>query len=344
VAYSALGVDRGFMLQLLREPPDRWAELNSDDGFRRAVREACEDLVDAAYRRGEQDKLVQLHDVLAVIYERDFSLVPPDGVESETQPLFRDISAALERGLLERELADIVPDAVAGYPREGREYVRWLKRVIAEHPAGQHPFYQDFLVNRATADDIRFYLAQETNLDPRFDDILALMQVGTAGAEKMEIAGNYWDEMGNGKPEEVHTMLFGRALEALSVDDRYIRGNLLLEAKISGNLSSCLALSRRHFYKAVGFFGVTEYLVPRRFRSLLSGWHRLGLDAEAARYHDMHIGIDAVHASGWFKNVVTPAVERDHRVGREIALGTVMRLNSSDRYLNSLLTHLQRKA
>ncbi len=155
---------------------------------------------------------------------------------------------------------------------------------------------------------MRFLLAQETSLDPRFDDILALIQLGTAGSEKIEIAGNYWDEMGNGEATNMHGALFAKALEALDVDDRYISDSLLLEAKLCGNLSAALTLSRRHYFKAIGYFGVTEYLAPRRFRSLIAAWRRLELPAEGIRYHDLHVEVDAGHAIGWFKNIIEPAV------------------------------------
>lgn len=120
------------------------------------------------------------------------------------------------------------------------------------------------------------------------------MQMGRTGGEKMEIAANYWDEMGNGDAELVHTSLFSQALESIGADPAFIRDSFMLEAGICGNLSACLGLARRHYYKAVGYFGVTEYLAPRRFRCVVDTWRRLGLHEVGITYHDLHIGIDAV--------------------------------------------------
>ncbi|MFE1429821.1 iron-containing redox enzyme family protein [Streptomyces fungicidicus] len=333
-------IDRSVVEEFLALDPDAWERLNADYTARRRIGEACRALTRHAFVEEDPSALEELHDVLTLIYQQDFSGAPVELLGCETQPVLRDIAAILEGAVLAAELDSISEEQISAYPRSGKEYVHWLKRIIGEHPAAGHPFYRDFVPTRATEGDFRFYLAQETNLDPKFDDILAFMQIGAAPDEKMEIAGNYWDEMGNGKPAEVHTAMFAHALDALDVNDDYIRRNLLPEAKASGNLASCLAISRRHYYKSVGFFGVTEYLVPRRFKLVVDRWADIGLPREGIAYHDAHISIDAVHASGWFKNVIAPAVDRDPRVGREIAVGALIRLNSSQRYLDSLLMHL----
>lgn len=336
-------VDRQLVRSLFDLGPDGWAEASSDYELRQRLAAGCREMTVAAYRDGNRAVLADLHEALAEIYDRDFAMAPVDAVDCETQPILRDIAAVFEHAMLGWERDQIGEPELAAAPTTGKEYVRWVKSTILDHPAGNHPLYREFLAQRATPADFRYFMAQETSLDPRFDDILALMQVGVTGVQKMEIAGNYWDELGNGEPADVHTAMFAKTLESIGVDSEYLAANLMLEARISGNLSAALALSRRHYYKAAGFFAVTEYLVPRRFRQLTSGWRRAGLPEAGIRYHDLHIGIDAVHASGWFKNVVAKLVDDDPRAGREIAIGALMRLNSSQRYLDTLLTHLDRR-
>jgi hypothetical protein len=183
---------------------------------------------------------------------------------------------------------------------------------------------------------VRFYLAQETVLDPRFDDILALLIRGTTGPEKMELVSNLWDELGNGTDADIHTSVFSETLDALGVTPAFIADNIILEATVCGNLSAALALSKRHYYRAIGYFGVTEYLTPRRFRSFVIGAKRLGIDKSAYRYHDMHIQVDARHGPSWFKNIVAPAVAREPGCAYDVALGTQLRLDTSTSYLNAL--------
>jgi hypothetical protein len=292
---------------------------------------------------GDAERLDDLHRVLALIYDYRFSVPAVDTLHIDVGPLFADIASILEAAILEVELNAIDPALLDDMPADCADFSEWLRRMISKHPAANHPFYQEYLRDSAGVEGMKLFLAQETTLDPRFDDILALMQVGTSGAEKMEIAKNYFDEMGCGDDEGVHTYLFGKALQALDIDQAYIRSVLLPDALVCGNLSACLATNSRHHYKAVGYFGVTEYLAPRRFKNLVAGWRRLALPEYGLAYHDLHIRIDAMHGKAWFDNVIQPQVEQEPRLAREIALGALIRLNSSARFLDALLlTMMQR--
>ncbi|MFD7625415.1 iron-containing redox enzyme family protein [Streptomyces sp. NPDC059851] len=314
--------------------------LNDDYSFRGDLAARCRTLTERAYGRGERAALEEVHTALALVHDAEFSAATLDEVDHERQPILRDVAALLERAVLGHELTRISEDDVTGHPTTGPEYVRWLKALVSEHPAGWHPLYHSHLAQAGTREDLRLLLAQETSLDPRFDDILAFLQIGRSGGEKLEIAANYWDEMGNGDPTLVHSALFARVLDSIGADPAYIRDSFLLEAGICGNISAALALSRRHYYKAVGYFGVTEYLAPRRFRCVVDAWRRHDLDEDGIVYHDLHIGVDAQHAAGWFKNVVHPLLHADQRAGREIALGALIRLNTSADYLDALLERM----
>lgn len=324
--------------QLGKMESSTWNVVNRDYTLRAQIAGECHDLIQRAKGTDGTKANQAMHDILTAIYERDFSHANITESECETQPVLRDIASIFEKSMLDDEIA-LVRNQVNGYPTKGREFVQWLKQVISDHAASRHPYYHAYLPEHGTLEDVRFLLAQETSLDPRFDDILALIQVGTHGREKMEIAANYWDEMGNGERGNEHTTLFAKTLSAINIDSHYIKENLRLEAKLCGNLSAALALSRRHYYKAIGYFGVTEYLAPRRFKSLIQAWRRLGLPFEGIRYHDIHIEVDAGHANGWFKNVIEPTIDRDPSIGRDIAIGALVRLNTSARYLDGLLAH-----
>lgn len=323
-------------------PAEQWARINSDYSLRKQLHDHCQTLLSDAYEKGDRSALACVHDSLAFIYDLDFSSADVRRVDSEMQPVLRDIAATLEQGVLKNETRSIPEEMISSYPTNGADYVRWLKKLISDHPCSTHTFYHNFL-SKADASDLRYFLAQETNLDPRFDDILALMQIGVQGGEKMEIANNYYDEMGNGQLDQVHSHIFKKTLDDVGADEQYIRSNVLIDGRMSGNLSACLALYRRHYYKAIGYFGVTEYLAPRRSKFFVSAWRRNDLPESGAVYHEMHIKIDAGHARGWFDNVVVPLIDRNPKIGREIALGAVIRLNSSTRYLNAVLAVLEAK-
>lgn len=295
----------------------------------------AEKMAQAAYA-GDHHAYEQMHEFLFAYYNAQFSMVKAARTDIDPYGTAIDLVTIFETAILADEERHVNWSALPAIPENGSDFLRWFQDVAHNHPAWNHPFYLDFLANRAGVDDFRYYLTQETTLDPRFDDLLALIQIGTSGDIKMEIANNYWDEMGAGQEAEVHTVLFARALEELGADQKYIAANTSLASKASGNLSSMMGMKRRHFYKAIGYFGITEYMAPHRFKRVLEGWRRNKLPAAGIVYHDLHIGVDAGHSLGWMHNVIVPLIDRDPAAAAEIARGAVYRLNSSARYLGSL--------
>ncbi|MCV9947654.1 iron-containing redox enzyme family protein [Rhizobium sp. BT-175] len=312
-----------------------WRSANRDYALRQNLAADCLSLVETATQEGFL-RCEPLHNVLKALYDREFASASPVSGACDVPPMLRDITHILEDALIEHEIQR-ASHRVGEYPKDGSGYVHWLKRLISEHRASHHPYYHSYIENHGTREDLRYLLAQETCIDPRFDDILALIQLGARGEAKLELASNYWDEMGNGSFADMHSILFDEALVELDISLNYIAENFLFEAKVCGNISAALALRRQYYHMAIGYFGVTEYLVPRRFRKLISAWKRLGLPKKGMHYHDLHIGVDAGHAAGWFKNVVQPAIDHDPQVGRDIALGALIRLDSSEQYLDAVL-------
>lgn len=100
------------------------------------------------------------------------------------------------------------------WPVDPGQFSAWLKGVVIHHPAADHPLFRYIEAEADRRDVIRF-VAGEVAVDTRFDDVLALVQVGMQSARKMELAANYWDEMGNGDIGDVHTHMFGALLEEL---------------------------------------------------------------------------------------------------------------------------------
>lgn len=331
----------GLVKDLLANPDSGLLNVwSSDYLYRQAVVDSARALAEQAFTRQTEAAVRQAHLVLGTIYDWYFS--PPDieQIDMMLSQVLDEIRMVLENAMLATIFADIRArdgdSSLANIPGNGESFLPWYRRFIGVHQASNHPFYRDFLENRASLEDVRFYLAQETSLDPRLDDILALLIMGTDGSEKMELTSNLWDEVGNGDQADAHATVFARTLDAAGVSPSFIASNIMLEARICGNVSAALALSRRHYYKAIGYFGVTEYLTPRRFRSFVMGCKRLDMPYAAYEYHSLHVQIDSRHGPAWFKNVIVPAVNREPRCGHDIALGTLLRLETSTWYLNAL--------
>ncbi|HEY0169235.1 MAG TPA: iron-containing redox enzyme family protein [Jatrophihabitans sp.] len=297
---------------------------------RRRIRTAVTALNNRA-QAGDADAFYAQQFLLARIYQ--LHTVIPDGATAEGSIALHEVTRLLEQATIAAQDADIEPGLIESSPDEPRPYLSWIKRTAKEHPVYKHPYYKDFIRNHATAEDLRSYMIQESVVDGRFDDLLAMMQVGTNGAAKMEIANNFWDEMGNGDKHQVHTHLFNNIFKVFDVQADEFEESLTANALLSGNLAVMLCRYRQFYAEAVGFMGMLEWLVPDRFVHVLHAWDRLGLPPSGVIYHKLHVTIDSQHAAGWFHNVVLPAAKSPH-MRHGIARGTLWRLNSSARYLD----------
>ncbi|GBQ18762.1 hypothetical protein AA12717_0030 [Gluconacetobacter sacchari DSM 12717] len=292
-------------------------------------------LVKKGFYEGDNESQLQLHRILNSIY-RVLTVVPDPGAETlEGTPYIESIRSTIEKGFIDWLNDTCVLNGIV-VPGE-TSFANWLWQFVETHPAATHQAYFEFLANRATIEDLRFYLVQESAIDASTDDFLASLQIGAPGEAKMEIARNYWDEMGEGDPNFLHSTLFSDALGAFSISNMEAENALTLEALICGNLQQMVGLRRNLFHIGVGYFGATEQLVPKRFEALKRGWERVGLNPSAAKYHMLHIEVDGGHSEGWYQNVVAPLSKRSEQVRREITTGALYRLVTSHIYLDKLL-------
>ena len=283
---------------------------------------------------GEDGALYWQQLLLARIYAMHTQL--PGGSTAEGSVLIHEVTRLLEDATAAAEDGWIPSGHFDDLPSDPKEFLSWLKTQARGHRVFKHPYYVEFINQHATHEDLRTYVIQESLVDGRFDDLLAMMQVGTAGAAKMEIASNFWDEMGNGNPDEVHTHLFNRIYDVFDISDDELEDAMTANDLLAGNLAVMLCRYRNLYPEAVGFLGMTEWLVPDRFKNVVRAWERLGLPDVGITYHRLHITIDAQHSAGWFHRVVLPAASSEE-MRRGIARGTCWRLNSSARHLDERL-------
>ncbi|MDH2428331.1 iron-containing redox enzyme family protein [Sphaerisporangium sp. TRM90804] len=285
---------------------------------------------------GDPDAFYLQQLLLSRIYQTVMRI--PEEPTAEGSVLVHEVTRLLERATITAEDRRIQPGTLESAPVEGRQYLSWLKDLVRGHRAFKHPYYTEFINRSARYEDLRTYVIQESVVDGRFDDFLAMMQVGTAGPAKMEVANNFWDEMGNGDPSQVHTRLFNLIYEVFDIREQDLEAAMTASDLLSGNLAVLLCRYRQLYPEAVGFLGMTEWLVPDRFRNVLRAWERLGLPDVGITYHRLHITIDSQHAAGWFHNIVLPAASSEY-MRRGIARGTLWRVNSSARHLDERLAN-----
>src|SRR5690606_14479646 len=128
---------------------------------------------------------------------------------------------------------------------------------------GQFDPLFEFLAERATYEQVRWFLQQEVAGEAGFDDLVALTQVRLPTPAKLELARNYWDEMGRGREHGMHGPMLARLAEAAGV-----RGtdpsDIVWEALALGNLLAGLASNRRYAWHSFGALGAVELTAPTR--------------------------------------------------------------------------------
>jgi hypothetical protein len=165
------------------------------------------------------------------------------------------------------------------------------------------------------------FLALEGGPDDIFDDLVATCQVGLPlGPAKMELAGNYWDEMGNGSYQDVHNVLYRRFAEAVALP-AIPRGQQPTEALERDALVGVVATNRALQPEMLGVLGLIELEAGPHCRYVDRGLERLGAGDEARAFYQMHAVVDPRHGQAWLDNAVAPLVDRQPAWGPRILRG-----------------------
>jgi hypothetical protein len=208
-------------------------------------------------------------------------------------------------------------------PSDADAFVRWFKALEQDGPGQNDPLFP-WLAEQATLPEMCWFLTQEISGEAGFDDLAALTQVGMPVSTKLEIARNYWDEMGRGNPKGMH----GPMLEKLSVQLELAPNveDAVTESLVLANTMMALAANRRYAYQSVGALGAIEQTAPGRAALVAQGLKRLKVPAENRHYFDLHAVLDVKHAEAWNAEAIHPLVAADAALARPIAEGALMRL------------------
>ena len=104
-----------------------------------------------------------------------------------------------------REIGSLVADI----PSDVDNFIDWFE-TLKETGPGQGDLLFPWLAEAATYSDMLWFLTQEVAGEAGFDDLLALTQVKMPVTAKLEMARNYWDEMGRGRYSAMHGPLLER--------------------------------------------------------------------------------------------------------------------------------------
>jgi hypothetical protein len=218
-----------------------------------------------------------------------------------------------------REIASLVVDV----PQEADAFIGWFE-ALREHGPGQGDPLFPWLAERATLLQMRWFVQQEVAGEAGFDDLLAFTQVKMPERPKLEMARNYWDEMGRGAAKGMHGPMLARLADHLDV--RPTPENVLPESLALGNTMMALAHHRQYAFHSIGALGVIEMTAPTRAGFVDRGLRRLGIASKKRHYFALHAVLDVKHSECWNREVLRPLVTEDPRRAQAIGEGAVMRL------------------
>lgn len=198
----------------------------------------------------------------------------------------------------------------------------------------------DWLASTADEDQLRRFLAFEGGPDAGFDDLVATCQVGLAGEPKVVMGANYWDEMGCGRPEAVHTVLHDRMVAALDLP-RIPRHQLPQSSLDRTALNGLVATNRWLQPELVGALGLLELQAGPRCRKVVQALTRLGAPADALPFYEEHATTDPRHGKEWLDGVVGPLVDEEPSWGPRIVRGAAWRAEVNRRMFADALRLLQ---
>jgi hypothetical protein len=218
-----------------------------------------------------------------------------------------------------QEIAPLVRDI----PLDVDAFIAWFERLRETGPGQGDPLFP-WLAAQASLEQMKWFIEQEVAGEAGFDDLLAFTQVKMPEQAKLEMARNFWDEMGRGAAKGMH----GPMLERLAhhVDVRPTPETVIPEALALGNLMVALAHNRRYAFHSIGALGVIEMTAPTRAGYVDRALRRLGIPAKKRHYFALHAVLDVRHSETWNREVLRPLVAEDPRRARAIGEGAVLRL------------------
>jgi hypothetical protein len=233
----------------------------------------------------------------------------------------------LEVAFLE-ELREAVEAEAAAVPDDPDAFVAWFEG-LNEHGPGQGDPLFPWIAEQASREEMRWFLTQEAAGEAGFDDLVAMTQVKFPEQAKLELARNYWDEMGRGNAKGMHGPMLGRLIAALGLEPEI--DTTLPESLALANAMTAMATNRFYAWHSVGALGAIELTAPGRSACTAQALRRVGLQPKERLYFDLHATLDVKHSAAWNREALRPLVAEDPTRAKAIAEGALIRLNCGAR-------------
>ena len=273
--------------------------------------------------RSSDDEEATLHRTLANFNRARFSPGFADGNWRH------DLDEEARLKLLEGEFIEgerqSIHGELEGVPSNPSEFIAWFEGLY-HSGRGQGDALFPWLSEHATRDQVLWFLHQEVAGEAGFDDLVALTQVRLPTRPKLELARNYWDEMGRGQAKGMHGPMLARLAKSLGLAPR--PETTVWQSLALGNLMSGFAANRRYAYQSLGALGVIELTAPSRASYVAKALKRLGVEAKLRLYFELHAVLDVRHSEAWVREVLHPLATADSRAIPSLAEGALLRLRA----------------
>ncbi len=227
-----------------------------------------------------------------------------------------------EIAFLEALRAEIADEA-AEAPTDVEGFIAWFEALQEQGPGQGDPLFP-WIAEQASVEQMRWFLGQEAAGEAGFDDLVAMTQIKLPARAKLELARNYWDEMGRGNPKGMHGPMLDILIERLELDTSI--DDTVWESLALANAMTAMASCRRYAWHSVGALGAIELTAPARSAATGAGLRRLGFSPAERRYFDLHATLDIRHSEAWNEEAIRPLVAEDPRRAVAMAEGALIRL------------------
>ena len=259
-----------------------------------------------------------------------------DRVRLQGSPVLAELKGRLEQEWL-AELDEAW--ASAGALAEADDVERVVRAMRAVAARDRLPAAYRWLAKEASWPEVVDFLALEGGPDGGFDDLVAVCQLGLSGSAKLELAKNYWDEMGQGDADGVHTVMHQRLVAAVGMP-HVPRAELPVEALERAALGGLLATNRWLQPEMLGALGLLELQAGPRCRLVLQAFDRLGAPEGAYPFYVEHAEVDPVHGRDWMDKAIVPTVAERPDWGPRIVKGAWWRSTLNLRFFEALRVQL----
>ncbi|PSJ40623.1 iron-containing redox enzyme family protein [Allosphingosinicella deserti] len=232
-----------------------------------------------------------------------------------------------EIAFLEALRAEIADEA-AKVPTDVEGFIAWFEGLQENGPGQGDPLFP-WIAEQASLEEIKWFLEQEAAGEAGFDDLVAYTQVKIPEQAKLELARNYWDEMGRGNPKGMHGPMLHYLVGALGLTPTIER--TAAESLALANAMTAMATNRRYAWHSIGALGAIELTAPYRSAATAAGLRRLDQPPKVRRYFDLHATLDIKHSEEWNREALRPLVAEDPARATAMAEGALIRLTAGAR-------------